>query len=79
MNFDDVILFPDKLVEDVLKPENVTYIREVTAEANASVDESKRPAWSRVLTESLQWRHNGRDGVSNHQPHHCLLNYFSHR
>ena len=23
---------------------------------------------------SLQWRHNGRDGVSNHQPHDCLLN-----
>ena len=23
---------------------------------------------------SLQWRYNGRDGVSNHQPHHCLLN-----
>ena len=22
----------------------------------------------------LQWRHNGRDDVSNHQPHHCLLN-----
>ena len=22
----------------------------------------------------LRWRHNGRDGVSNHQPHHCLLN-----
>ena len=22
----------------------------------------------------LQWRHNGRDGVSNHQLHHCLLN-----
>ena len=22
---------------------------------------------------SLQWRHNGRDSVSNHQPHHCLL------
>ena len=22
----------------------------------------------------LQCRHNGRDGVSNHQPHHCLLN-----
>ena len=22
----------------------------------------------------LQWRHNWRDGVSNHQPHHCLLN-----
>ena len=23
---------------------------------------------------ALQWRHNGRDGVSNHQPHHCSLN-----
>ena len=22
----------------------------------------------------LQWSHNGRDGVSNHQPHDCLLN-----
>ena len=22
----------------------------------------------------LQWRHNGHDGVPNHQPHHCLLN-----
>ena len=22
---------------------------------------------------SLQWSHNGHDGVSNHQPHHCLL------
>ena len=25
-------------------------------------------------TSSLQWRHNERDGVSNHQPHDCLLN-----
>ena len=23
---------------------------------------------------TLQWRHNGRDSVSNHQPHDCLLN-----
>ena len=23
--------------------------------------------------DTLQWRHNGRDGVSNHQPHDCLL------
>ena len=23
---------------------------------------------------SLRWHHNGRDSVSNHQPHHCLLN-----
>ena len=25
-------------------------------------------------TRPLQWRHNGRDSVSNHQPHDCLLN-----
>ena len=24
--------------------------------------------------DRLQWRHNGRDSVSNHQPHECLLN-----
>ena len=24
--------------------------------------------------DSLQWRHNDHDGVSNHQPHDCLLN-----
>ena len=27
------------------------------------------------LGELLQWRHNDRDGVSNHQPHDCLLNH----
>ena len=26
------------------------------------------------LAWSLQWHHNGHDGVSNHQSHHCLLN-----
>ena len=30
--------------------------------------------WRQTPTVILQWRHNGRDGVSNHQPHHCLLN-----
>ena len=28
--------------------------------------------WTRHFT--LQWRHNGRGGVSNHQPHDCLPN-----
>ena len=28
----------------------------------------------RSLNISLQWHHNGDDGVSNHQPHYCLLN-----
>ena len=31
--------------------------------------------WNRYLkfASTLQWRHNGRDGFSNHQPHDCLL------
>ena len=27
------------------------------------------------IHQALQWCHNGRTGVSNHQPHHCLLNF----
>ena len=27
-----------------------------------------------LQTLSLEWRHDGLDGVSNHQPHDCLLN-----
>ena len=29
-----------------------------------------------IRRHSLQWRHNGHDGVSNHQPHDCLLSTF---
>ena len=29
---------------------------------------------SSVILDTLQWRHNGHYSVSNHQPHHCLLN-----
>ena len=44
-------------------------------------------AWSKAMNwtpfktgSSLQWRHNRRDGVSNHQPHDCLPNrLFTHR
>ena len=31
------------------------------------------------IAESLQWRHNGCDSVSNHQPHNCLLNHLFRR
>ena len=27
-----------------------------------------------LILPALQWRQNGRDGVSNHQSHHCLIN-----
>ena len=30
--------------------------------------------WNINVPLSLKWRHNERDGVSNHQPHDCLLN-----
>ena len=34
-----------------------------------------RKNWIKSVSEiSLQGRHNGHDSVSNHQPHHCLLN-----
>ena len=33
-----------------------------------------------ITDNPLKWRHNGRDGVSNHQPHDCLLSrLFRHR
>ena len=31
------------------------------------------------IRSPLQWRHNEHDGVSNHQPQHCLLNCFFRR
>ena len=30
--------------------------------------------WPMISKQSLQWRHNDHDGVSNRQPHGCLLN-----
>ena len=33
-----------------------------------------RRFWKRSKHTTLRWRHNGRDGVSNHQPHDGLLN-----
>ena len=40
--------------------------------------ESASLPWSLHLhgQSPLQWHHNGRDSVSNHQPHDCLLNNF---
>ena len=32
-----------------------------------------------MLLNTLQWRHDGRDCVSNHQPNDCLLNRLSRR
>ena len=47
---------------------NVTDIRKLDVAAYLDTDHV------RVTDITLQWRHNGHDGVSNHQPHDCLLN-----
>ena len=38
---------------------------------------NRYPIFKFKSVRSLQWRHNVHDGVSNHQPHHCLLNRLS--
>ena len=35
---------------------------------------NKRWGLNKISDLSLRWRYNGHGGVSNHQPHHCLLN-----
>ena len=46
-------------------------------ERNSSVNGGLPPPKAsdkKSISMSLRWRHNGCDSVSNHQPHHCLLN-----
>ena len=54
------------------------YIRDLTVSHVFSKTQPVRRCLAKFRFDlpyfSLQWRHNGRDGVSNHQPHHCLLN-----
>ena len=40
---------------------------------------SRGQHWRHAVHISLQWRHNGRDDVLNHQRLDCLLNCFKHR
>ena len=41
---------------------------------DASMDQLSGCTVELLHGDTLQWRHNGRDSVSNHSPHHCLLN-----
>ena len=51
---------------------------------NKATEPMQGKTWNRALfircaviphpRSALRWRHNGHDGISNHQPHHCLLN-----
>ena len=42
-------------------------LRELLATQTVQMDKQK-------MVGALQWRPNGHDGVSNQQPHYCLLN-----
>ena len=45
-----------------------------------NLDDCSLTHMSVAMPQTLQWRHNERDGVSNHQPHDCLLSrLFRHR
>ena len=41
---------------------------------HSSPNDVSTRAHQRFVNFTSHWRHNGRDYVSNHQPHHCLLN-----
>ena len=48
-------------------------------EAWEGIYDSNEGLECRRWPSAIRWRHNGRDSVSNHQPHHCLLNHLSRR
>ena len=51
--------------------------RTSNAESASMLWHHHEPKWymsRQQIIMILQWHHNGRNGVSNHQPHHCLLN-----
>ena len=48
--------------------------RDLTIPERREVSGESRVTLTLPTPCSLQWRHNGRDSVSNHQPYHCLLN-----
>ena len=56
-------------------------IGKIQYHCKAKVNWGPQNGWIKLLGESnqmqmksLEWRHNGRDSVSNHQPHDCSLN-----
>ena len=67
-------------------PSIISFLDDMSAVRNITVSfrrklvassRGKTVVWigiSGKFVEAFQWRHNERDGVSNHQPHDCLLN-----
>ena len=68
MLWDTVII---RLTVRWIKPEKNFIIQICDHVFLATIDMYPYFQWTK---KTLRWRHNGRDGVSNHQPHDCLLN-----
>ena len=51
--------------------------RHSKADSQICLEEGTYHHNSLISLSSLQWRHNERDGVSNHQPHDCSTVFFS--
>ena len=56
----------------VLNESNVKYDQDHSTSVSHHVPDTVTPEC--MFMGSLQWHHSGRDSVSNHQPHDCLLN-----
>ena len=63
----------------VFKSQRWVFVR-VKFTISAALVQARARCWTAITWTSLQWRHNGHDSVSNHQPYHCLLSrLFRHR
>ena len=69
VNFDSINRDEDKLKFSM----NLNYAGK-SWEVKSVPGQSSRTGWQGSGNNSLEWRHNERHGVSNHQPHDCLLN-----
>ena len=52
----------------------LSHMRQVIIEFHTIQNSNTYLILTYKFISSLRWRHNGRDSVSNHQPHGCLLN-----
>ena len=81
--FDDVIIMTSNLVAPISRREHLPWAWMVCL---PQIDPRPSDQWASPSVgwgtcpsatssgKPLQWRHHGHDGVSNHQPHNCLLN-----
>ena len=71
MSYTDKICWPLAVCWSVFAAGDIPQRQANLSEINHDV---YSPMYQIKQCVSLQWRHDGRDGVSNHQPHDCLLN-----